>query len=276
MTKRWILLLLVGVGFALAQEAKQQPNKEPPKKSPTPKKLKIYVAIDDYINGKKLTRFKPTQFIICEALRIAQLSKKDGFIKQRMKIWKKERKYPKLDDKALYKKAEVLWYKKRKFFGLTGLDYSHIEVLKKPKKKKKPKKPDDELVPGEENKEGKENGGGEEVDPRKVADIIIEGRVDTLRKEPSKFLGEVVTYNAESVSDIKVVDNRTKKVVAHIVKKHKMGAAKHKGQGKAYQNAIKAVAEEVTKEILGLELLRKGARKFEEKPPVEVKEQEKK
>ncbi len=85
-----------------------------------------------------------------------------------------------------------------------------------------------------------------------------------------------MTYNAESVSDIKVVDNRTKKVVAHIVKKHKMGAAKHKGQGKAYQNAIKAVAEEVTKEILGLELLRKGARKFEEKPPVEVKEQEKK
>ena len=54
-----------------------------------------------------------------------------------------------------------------------------------------------------------------------------------------------------------------------------MGAARHKGQGKAYQNAIKAVAEDVTREILGLELLRGGARKFEEEPPAEVKEQKK-
>ncbi|RKY16596.1 MAG: hypothetical protein DRP63_05135 [Planctomycetota bacterium] len=269
MTKRWILLLLVSAGFALAQQAKQQPDKKQPKKSATPK-LKIYVAVDDYINGKKLTRFKPTQFIIYEALRIAQLAKKDGFIKQRVAIWKKGQKYPKLDDKALYRKAEVLWYKKRKFFGLTGLDYSHIKILKK--SKKKPKKSEDELVPPEGGKKGKKEG-GEGVDLREAADIVIEGRVDTLRKEPSKFLGEVVTYNAESVSDIKVVDRRRKKVVAHIVKRHKMGAAKHKGQGKAYQNAIKAVAEDVAKEILRLEPLRKGVRKFDERPPVEMKEQ---
>ena len=64
MTKRWILLWVVGVGLVLAQEAKQKSDKEQPKKSPT-LKLKIYVAVDDYINGKKLTRFKPTQFIIC-------------------------------------------------------------------------------------------------------------------------------------------------------------------------------------------------------------------
>jgi len=275
MTRIWILLLFAGAGFALAQEAEKEPDKEPPKKSPT-RKLKIYVAVDDYINGKKLTRFKPTRFIICEALRIAQLSKKDSFVKQRVRIWKRERKYSRLDDNALRKKAEILWYKKRKLFGLTGLDYSHIEVLRESKKKREQKKPEDELVPGEGGKEGGKKEGGGEVDLRKVADIVIEGRVDTLRKEPSKFLGEVVSYNAESVSDIKVVDNRRKKVVAHVVKKHKMGAAKHKGQGRAYQNAIKAVAEEVTKEILALELLRKDARRFEEKPPTEVKEQGKK
>jgi len=272
MTKRWILLLLASAGFALAQQAEQQPDKEQQKQPATPK-LKIYVAVDDYINGKKLTRFKPTQFIICEALRIAQLAKKDGFIKQRVAIWKKERRYPELDDEALRKKAEVLWYKKRKFFGLTGLDYSHIEVLKK--SKKKGKKVEEELVPPEEgNKEKKE--GGEEVDLREAADIVIEGRVDTLRKAPSKFLGEVVTYNAESVSDIKVVDRRKKKVIAHIVKRHKMGAAKHKGQGKAYQNAIKAVAEDVAKEILQLDLLRKGARRFDESPPAEMQERKEK
>jgi len=280
-----VLVAVIAAFLALGQDAppKAPPQKQPQKTKEQPQKktVKIYIDVVDFINGKRM-RLRATQFIIKEALRIAKLAEKEKFIEQRVRTWKKERKYPKLDEKGLRQKAEHLWFKKRKFFGLLGLDYHHIEILKKPKRRKKPKKsPDEELVPGGE---GEKKGGKEEKeppDPRKIADIIIEGRVDTLRKAPSTFLGEVVTYNAESTSDIKVLDNRTKKAVAEIVKKRKMGAAKHKGQGKAYENAIKAVAEDVAKEILGLDVIRDGARRFQEKTPPgfeeekEVKEEKK-
>lgn len=262
--------LLIGA-IVLAQQEKppKQPQKQPPKTEKKKKKtLKIYVAVYDYINGKRI-KYKATQFIICEAFRISKLANKEKFIEERVRYWKKNRKYPKLDDASLRQKAEEIWSRKRKYFGLTGLDYNHIELLKvKKKKKKEEKKPEEELVPdnGEGSGDDRETD-KEQTDPLKIADILIEGRVDTLRKEPSRFLGEIVTYNAEATSDIKVVDARTKKVLAHIVKKHKMGAAKHKGQGRAYQNAIKAVAEDVVKEILALQVIRSGARKFEEKPP---------
>ena len=279
----FVLVAVIAAFAALGQEVppKAPPKKQPQKTEQQPQKktLKIYIDVVDFINGKRM-RLRATQFIIKEALRIAKLAEKEKFIEQRVRIWKKGRKYPKLDEKGLRQKAEHLWFKKRKFFGLVGLDYHHIKILKGPKRKKEKKSPDEELVPGGEGekKEGKKE---EPPDPHKIADIIIEGRVDTLRKAPSTFLGEVVTYNAESTSDIKVVDNRTKRVVAEIVKKHKMGAAKHKTQGKAYENAIKAVAEDVAKEILGLDVIREGARRFEEKPPPgfeeekEVKEEKK-
>ena len=288
---RWFIVLLAltaGLGAAAAQprpdappaEKPDQPEKQPKaqpdepappeKPSAQEKTLKVFFKITDYINDSAL-KMRVTQFILKEALRVGMICERENFIKRRVKAYRKSSSLRRLGPEKLQERAEHEWFKQRVRWGLAKIDLSHIKILKVHAVKRD--KPDngEELVPGGEEKKPQKKGLTEK-EAREQADVIVEGQVRCKKEPPSIFLKQIVTFNASAEGVVKVIDAKTKKVLKELRARHKMGAAKHKGQGKAYESAVRAVGFDLAKQLLKVEAFLKDAKECPEEllPPKEI------